>query len=241
MILIREITACGSTHADHEAGGERLDMDVACAQLDRLLQEVVDRAHDRRAAGKVAQAFNVVLAQLRQPVRIAASLGLVGDEALVQDNPKLVESGDPDLDVRPKHDLGGALRGDICGVRDGKDSAAILGLEGKDQGLAQKALREGRDQRGGRQHVLQCNTLAAEKASRLIGEFARRQRGHLPRLGKRGRLRVARTTALRLVGDGGIRDLRGLSRLQVPGPAKVLDEWQWLMTGHASFPVAPLH
>ena len=78
MILMREITACGSTpagaadlpqqavdpHADDEAGEKRLDMDVARAQLDGLFQEIVDRAHHGRAAGKIAQAFDVVVAQL---------------------------------------------------------------------------------------------------------------------------------------------------------------------------------
>jgi hypothetical protein len=29
--------------------------------------------------------------------------------------------------------------------------------------------------------------------------------------------------------------LRGFRRLQMPGQAKMLDELQWLMTGHASF------
>ena len=59
-------------HAHHEPGAKRLDMDVAGAQLDGLLQQIVDRAHHRRAAGEIAQALDVVLAQLRNAVRIVA-------------------------------------------------------------------------------------------------------------------------------------------------------------------------
>ena len=60
-------------HAHHEPGAERLDMDVAGAQIDRALQEIVERAHHRRAAGEIAQALDVVVGLLRDA---AARFGL---------------------------------------------------------------------------------------------------------------------------------------------------------------------
>ena len=48
-------------HAHREAVAERFDMDVAGAQLHGLFEQVVDGAHDRRAAGEIAQTFDVVV------------------------------------------------------------------------------------------------------------------------------------------------------------------------------------
>lgn len=36
-------------------------MDIGCAQFDRSFEQVVDGAYDRGAAGKVAQAFDIIL------------------------------------------------------------------------------------------------------------------------------------------------------------------------------------
>ena len=52
-------------HAHHQSGAERLDVDVARAQLDGLFQHVVDGADHRSAAGEVAQALDVVFVFVR--------------------------------------------------------------------------------------------------------------------------------------------------------------------------------
>ena len=96
-------------HAHHEPGAERLDVDVAGAQLDRALEQIVDRAHHRRAAGEIAQAFDVVVAQLLDVVRLAARLGVVTAEALVEHGRHILERGDLDLDG-PEHDFRRAHR-----------------------------------------------------------------------------------------------------------------------------------
>ena len=51
-------------HAHDEATLKWLDVNVARAQFDRLFKQIVDRPHHRRAAGEIAQALDVVFAQL---------------------------------------------------------------------------------------------------------------------------------------------------------------------------------
>ena len=96
-ILMREISACGGTperrrhraqqpvdaHAHDEPGAERLDVDVAGAQFDRALEQIVERAHHRRAAGEIAQALDVVVGLLgRSPSASVLGMALVAVEPL---------------------------------------------------------------------------------------------------------------------------------------------------------------
>ncbi len=74
-ILMREISACGSAPAGGATARnkpstrmrtvrplpERLDVNVAGAQLHGPFEQVVDRAHDRRAARQIAQALDIVV------------------------------------------------------------------------------------------------------------------------------------------------------------------------------------
>ena len=74
-IFSREISACAGApagagdgaqqavdaHADGEAGARRLDVDVAGAQVDRLLDQRVERPHHRRAAREIAQVVEALL------------------------------------------------------------------------------------------------------------------------------------------------------------------------------------
>ena len=91
---MREISACGSApagggdraqqavdaHAHDQAGAERLDVDVARAQLHRPFEQVVDRAHDRRAAREVAQVFDIVVG-MREPASAACRRRVVVAQA----------------------------------------------------------------------------------------------------------------------------------------------------------------
>ena len=86
-------------HAHHEPGAERLDMDVARAQLDRALQQIVDRAHHRRAARKIAQAFDVVVGLLaRRPAHPRSAVRVIRLDALVEHGGDVLEGGHRDLD-----------------------------------------------------------------------------------------------------------------------------------------------
>ena len=53
-------------------------MDVAGAQLDRALQQIVERAHHRRAAGEIAQALDVVVGLLRPVALGVLAFAVVG-------------------------------------------------------------------------------------------------------------------------------------------------------------------
>ena len=71
--------------AHHEPRAKRLDMDVAGAQFDGFLEQIVDGAHHRRAAGKIAQALDVVVARRRAGALVASqSRGVVLAETLRQ-------------------------------------------------------------------------------------------------------------------------------------------------------------
>ena len=76
-------------HADHEPSVKGLDVNVARAQFDRLFQEIVDRAHHRRAAGEIAQAFDVVFAQLHG--RAAAGVRFVFAETPVENDREVLD------------------------------------------------------------------------------------------------------------------------------------------------------
>ena len=78
------------SHTDNETRGKRFDVDIACPQLNGFFQEIVDRTHHRRAAGKIAQTFDVVFAQLREAVRLTSSFGAIIDQALIQRHRQVV-------------------------------------------------------------------------------------------------------------------------------------------------------
>ena len=141
--------------AHGQPGLKGLDMDVAGAQLDGLFQEIVDRAHDRRAAGEIAQAFDIVLVRLPEAVDLGGVFRAVARKALIQHDGQIVECGNPDFDRGAENDLGRASCRKVGRVRHRKQDAAIGGLIGKYQGFAQKALREGRNQRRSLQHFLE--------------------------------------------------------------------------------------
>ena len=78
-------------HAHHEPGTERLDVNVGGAQLNRALQQIVERAHHRRAAGKIAQALDVVVGLLRGSLGALLGAGLAGIDALVEHRRDVLE------------------------------------------------------------------------------------------------------------------------------------------------------
>ena len=68
---------------DAEACGKRFDMNVARPEFNGLFQEIIDRAHDGRAAGRDPAGFRCrPRAVARQS--IAARLGAAADKALVK-------------------------------------------------------------------------------------------------------------------------------------------------------------
>jgi hypothetical protein len=133
-------------HADHKSGLERLDMNVAGAQLDGFFQEIVDGTNHRRAAGKVAQALDVVFAQNKFAGRIGR-LSTVFAKTTIQHDREIFDGSNRDRDIAAQHDFGSALRGPVGRIGHRQGGAAIGGLIGKHQRIAQKPRRKGLGQR----------------------------------------------------------------------------------------------
>ena len=114
-------------HADDEAGTERLDVDVGGAQLHGFFQEVVDGAHDRRAARQVAQALDIVVG-----VGIGAfdragarRLAVLFAQPLGQHRRNVLERGDHDFERAAEDDFGSADGGNIARIGQRQTEAAL--------------------------------------------------------------------------------------------------------------------
>ena len=99
-------------------------MSLACSST-AFFDEVVDRAHDGRAAGQIAQAFDVILARLPESVRFGCAIWAVTGETVVQHDGEVVESGDLDLNGGAKHDLRRALCRKIGWIGNRQNGAVI--------------------------------------------------------------------------------------------------------------------
>ena len=168
--------------ANHEPGAERLDVDVAGAQLDGALQHVVERAHDRRAAGEIAQAFDVVVGLLARCLQTLVRRRAIVLDALVQYGGDVLEGGDRNLDRFAEHDLGGANGCGIGGIGDREAIAAVRRAEWKDRGLAEETTGESVETWCRSEQLGQTDPHHAEIVRDFVGEFRRRQVGRLPQL-----------------------------------------------------------
>ena len=152
-------------------------MNVAGAQFDRALDQVVERAHHRRAAGKVAQAVDVVVA-----MGALAGLGLGGIAAVetLENGGDVLERGDHQFYRFAEHDLGGADRRRIHGIGHRQFDGAAGGPEREHHGFPQEAPGKALDLGLGRQQFEQAYALQLEEPGHLIGEFGGRQVGGFP-------------------------------------------------------------
>ena len=144
---MREISACGGASAGAgtarsrpsmrmrtvEPVAERFDVDVAGAQLDGLFEQTVDGAHDRRAAGEIAQALDVVVGA--RALRVLRR-GFFAAETLAENDRDVFEGGDGEGDLAAKNDFGGAGGGAIAGIGDGEAEGPVGAKERKHRGLA---------------------------------------------------------------------------------------------------------
>ena len=135
-------------------------MNVAGAQLEGLLEQIVHGAHDRRSAGEVAQALDVVLGDLRGIGR-AGRRDVVLAETLIEYGGDVLERCHRNLDVAAEHDRGGAHCGGIAGVGDRQHHLAVGRPEWKHHHLAQESPGELLHQRRRRQQVRQGDRGAA--------------------------------------------------------------------------------
>ncbi len=124
-------------HAHHQSGPEGLDVNVAGAQLHRLLEHVVHGANHRRPAREVAQALDVVLVGARGLGALGGGHILVA-QALVEDRGDVLEGRYFDRDVAAQHDGGGADGGGIARVGDRQHDEPVGRPIGKHRHFAQE-------------------------------------------------------------------------------------------------------
>ncbi len=178
MILMREIRACGNTptgavtvaqqavdaHAYRQPRQKRLDMNVACAQLRRLFEKVIDGPHHRRATGEIAQTFDVVFAQLRRvsSPSVSAALSSSRCERTTPISSKLA-TWMPTL--APMTICAARCRAASVGSATARTRVAVLQAIWKRRHLAQEAVRKSRRKRLGRHHRPQRHTLQPQNSA----------------------------------------------------------------------------
>ena len=153
-IFSREISACGGAPPGAATARKTpstrmrrlrpprvgFDMDVARAQIDRLLHDRVEGAHDGRAAGEIAQVVEALLlgAARAAPLQHPRSLRCLASSALAMSSNEATTTSA----FASKRDLRGAQRLRVAGVGHSEANAAVgVGIR-KNRGLAQKPLAE---------------------------------------------------------------------------------------------------
>ena len=148
-------------------------MDIARAKLHRLFDEVVDRAHDRRAAGQVPQIVDVLfsgpglaLPSVRRDAVVAFKLG-------AQSGRDVLERGRYKLERRSENDFSRLQRLSIARIARGQRIGSVGCLEGEYRSLAQKPRREEIRQRMEFRQLQKRQLTQAEKCGDFVGEFMR--------------------------------------------------------------------
>ena len=172
-------------HPHHEAGAKRLDVNVAGAKLDRALEQIVERAHHRRAAGKIAQALDIVVGLLARSSRAFVRVGAVRLGALVEQRRDVLERRHRDFDRRAENDFGGANGRGVRGIGDREPITSVRRTHREDRGLAQEASRKSVEARRGSEQLRQAQPDDAPVIRNLVGKFRGRQVGRLPQFPKR--------------------------------------------------------
>ena len=129
-------------HANGEFVAKGLDMNIARTQFDRFLDEIIDRTHDGRAAGQVAQIVHALVGSDRAPALATTAGRLVGLQLVAQNHRYVVERGRHDLKGRSKNDLSRSQRLGVSGIAGGQRDRSIAGLEGEYRSVAQEPRRE---------------------------------------------------------------------------------------------------
>ena len=114
-------------------------MNIAGAQFHGFLEQVVDGAHHRRAAGKIAKTFDVVVADGRLCAFVAGKRGGVAlAEAFRQRGFDVIKRTNLEHDIVAEHDLGRSNRCRVARIGNGDDVSAIGRAIRKDNHLAQE-------------------------------------------------------------------------------------------------------
>ena len=116
-------------HANHQRGSERLDVNVARAQLQRLFQQIINRAYDRSAACEIAQAVDVIIGAAERPLAIGPGQRCVVTPDLFREcGRNILKRRNFNRHRATQHDFGSANTGRIgwIGYREPQDRPARL-------------------------------------------------------------------------------------------------------------------
>src|SRR5579872_832671 len=99
------------------------------------------RSLTARTAGEIAQAFDVVFAQVRRPARLQWLESFVTEPAVEHDG-EVFNGSDLDDDTSPEDDFSGALSCTVGRIGDSKCCVPACGLIGENRHLPQEPLRK---------------------------------------------------------------------------------------------------
>ena len=108
---------------------ERLDVNIARAQFDRLFDEVIDRAHNRCAAGQVAQVIDILVGACGLAFAAAYRRGCAGIMVVAQNGRDVFERGRYDFKRRSKNDLSRVHRLGVSRIARGQSECSIACFE----------------------------------------------------------------------------------------------------------------
>ena len=149
------------------------DMDVARAQLDRLFDEVIDRAHDRRAAGQVPQIVDVLVSAADLALPTAGRRLGVEIELVAQNGRDVFERSRYDFKRPPKTSSAACSASPSAGSPAASAILSVAGLEWEYRSLAQEPRRETIRQRAELRQFQKSHSAQAEKRRDFVGEFMR--------------------------------------------------------------------
>ena len=172
-------------HAHDQAIAERFDVNVARPQFHRFLEQVVDRAHDGRAARKIAQVLDVVVGMSGFGVGKFGQGGIVVADARGQNGGDILKRRDRDGHPAAEHDFRGLYRRRVIGIGDGELELPVRRLVGKNHHFAQKAAGKPSHQRRRFHQLRQAHARDGVEPRNLVREVVGRQIGQFPQSSQR--------------------------------------------------------
>ena len=147
-------------------------MNIARAQFQRLLQKIVDRAHDRGTTCEIAKAVDVIVGATEWPFAIGSGERRVIAADLFRERGRnIFKRGNFNRYRAPEHDLGGTNAGRIGWIGNGKVQTALLVAIRESFRFPQEAAGKVLHERGSRQQLRQMHTRQPVKGRHLVGKF----------------------------------------------------------------------
>ena len=157
--------------ADRHAVAGRLDVDVARAQIDGLLEDLVESPNHRRAAGEIAKIFDTLLGGCGRGCRNLASGRARLTDSLRERGRDVVERSNRKLERPAEFDLGGAQHRQIARVGHRETQGAVGAFKRKHGGVAQEARGKARAERPRLHQIIQPQPRQPVDRRHFVGEI----------------------------------------------------------------------